>query len=322
MPKANIIIIDDKPENIKLLRKILQNSDYFVRAMTDPALALESISAQLPDLILLDISMPEMSGFEVCRILKETPKTAAIPIIFISAKIELKDKIEAFSLGGVDYITKPFHEIEVLARSGAHLDLARSRNILQTKNLELTREISLRRAAEKEQRRLIQELGRVAVTDRLTGLYNRVKLDETMTGEYDRAQRNGNPFAMILLDIDHFKKINDNHGHPAGDAVLIKLAQILTHTIRKTDIVGRWGGEEFLIISPETDGPGAANLAGKLRMSIESNVFPAVGRVTGSFGVASYQQGDTITRMIERTDQALYAAKEKGRNRVEMEGLI
>ena len=319
MPKANIIIIDDKPENIKLLRKILQNSDYFVRAMTDPALALESISAQLPDLILLDISMPEMSGFEVCRILKETPKTAAIPIIFISAKIELKDKIEAFSLGGVDYITKPFHEIEVLARSGAHLDLARSRNILQAKNLELTREISLRRAAEKEQRRLIQELGRVAVTDRLTGLYNRVKLDETMTGEYDRAQRNGNPFAMILLDIDHFKKINDNHGHPAGDAVLIKLAQILTHTIRKTDIVGRWGGEEFLIISPETDGPGAANLAGKLRLSIESNVFPTVGRVTASFGVASYQQRDTITRMIERTDQALYAAKEKGRNRVEME---
>jgi len=162
-----------------------------------------------------------------------------------------------------------------------------------------------------------KEAKRIAITDRLTGLFNRLKLDEALKNELQRCQRNGHPFAVVMLDIDFFKDVNDTHGHQVGDRVLTGVAGILQKQVRETDIVGRWGGEEFLIICPSTELQGALSVAEKLRTKIEAHTFPKVGTKTVSFGVTVWCQDDTIEGIIARADQALYRAKDKGRNRVE-----
>jgi diguanylate cyclase (GGDEF)-like protein len=162
------------------------------------------------------------------------------------------------------------------------------------------------------------ELERLSVTDKLTGLYNRVRLDAVLNGEIDRAARSGQPFGIILLDIDHFKQVNDEHGHQVGDQVLQGVAGLLAGNTRKVDTVGRWGGEEFLIICPHVDMEGIAQLAEKLRQAIAGHNFPVVGQKTASFGVCTYWPDDHANSLVARADAALYAAKHKGRNRVEV----
>ena len=157
-------------------------------------------------------------------------------------------------------------------------------------------------------------------TDRLTGLANRRRLEEALTTEVLRARRYGKPFSVILLDIDHFKDVNDVFGHQAGDNVLIAIAGLLTRTARETDVVGRYGGEEFLLVCPETETPVVAALAERLRKEFAATDFPLVGRVTSSFGVAEFTQGDSMESLLERADQALYRAKDSGRNCVEVAG--
>jgi diguanylate cyclase (GGDEF)-like protein len=157
-----------------------------------------------------------------------------------------------------------------------------------------------------------------ASTDPLTGLANRSKLNHQLDQEIARAARYGGPVAFIIYDVDHFKHINDNYGHTIGDKVLIELSSLASANIRKIDVLARWGGEEFAIIVPETPAEKAAELAQSLRAAIEAHVFPEVGTITCSFGVAEYQPGDTAETLVERADKALYCAKVNGRNRVEM----
>lgn len=166
-------------------------------------------------------------------------------------------------------------------------------------------------------RRLNRELERLSVTDRLTGLYNRLYLDEALVREIGRAERYDSAFSVILLDVDHFKQINDAHGHPVGDRVLVRLAELLRGATRETDVVGRWGGEEFLIVCPHTDHPGAMILAENLRAEIERSAFPVIGKMTVSLGVGDYLGGDHPNDLIARVDAALYRAKANGRNCVE-----
>ena len=161
------------------------------------------------------------------------------------------------------------------------------------------------------------QLERLSVTDRLTGLFNRMKLDEVLASESLRTQRTGQPFSLILIDVDHFKQVNDTYGHQAGDRVLIEIAQLLQSGTREIDIVGRWGGEEFMVICPHTDREGARQLAENLRQKIDAFKFSIVEHKTASFGVASFQAEDRSQDIVERADAALYAAKGKGRNRVE-----
>ncbi len=165
-----------------------------------------------------------------------------------------------------------------------------------------------------------QALEILSVTDRLTGLANRRKLESSLQAELLRSRRYGKGFSIMLLDIDLFKSVNDTHGHQAGDAVLVRLAELLRSNSRETDIVGRWGGEEFLIICPETSLMLVAALAERYRMEMERCDFGHVGRITASFGVTCVQEGDTVPRILRRADQALYRAKETGRNRVEAHG--
>lgn len=164
---------------------------------------------------------------------------------------------------------------------------------------------------------LNRELERLAVTDRLTGLFNRVKLDEAFEADIQRAKRFRQPFSIILLDIDHFKLVNDTHGHQAGDRVLVAVAQLLKDSIRKTDIAGRWGGEEFLVICVQTDADGVLKLAENLRLKFQNHTFPVVQHKTVSMGVTTYRDDDTVNDLVARADEALYAAKKNGRNRVE-----
>ena len=169
----------------------------------------------------------------------------------------------------------------------------------------------------KKLRALNRKLEKLSITDRLTGLFNRLKLDEVLESEVARAPRSGQPFSVILIDIDHFKAVNDQHGHQTGDQILIDLAEILRSGTRATDFVGRWGGEEFLIVCPYTDAASACQLAENLRQTIQDHRFPVVAQKTASFGVASFRQDDTVREIVSRADTALYAAKAAGRNRVE-----
>lgn len=167
-------------------------------------------------------------------------------------------------------------------------------------------------------RALNRKLERLSTTDRLTGLYNRLKLDEVLESEGMRSTRSGHSFSVILIDIDHFKRVNDQHGHQTGDLVLVDLAQLLRTGTRSTDFVGRWGGEEFIVICPHTDSAGACKLAETLRQSIQDHLFPVVKQQSASFGVASACPGDSASEIVSRADKALYAAKTAGRNCVKV----
>lgn len=164
-----------------------------------------------------------------------------------------------------------------------------------------------------------KELQRLSIIDRLTGLYNRHKLDEVLQDEYDRTLRYGNVFSLVIVDIDSFKLVNDTHGHQVGDTIIVELGNILINSIRKVDTVGRWGGEEFIIICPETPLNGAISIAEKIRTKVENFEFPVVSHKTISQGVACFKEGDTIENLIKRADECLYKAKNNGRNRVEYE---
>ena len=165
----------------------------------------------------------------------------------------------------------------------------------------------------KEQHKKVK---RLSVTDHLTGLFNRQKLDEALEQEINRATRYATSFSIIMLDLDYFKSVNDTYGHQVGDDVLIEVSKILQQNTRKTDIVGRWGGEEFMIICPEIDSQGGEKLAEKIRTRIELTSFQVIGNITASIGVSIYEQSDQYKSIVERADKALYQAKEQGRNRV------
>lgn len=310
--KGNILIVDDTPDNLSVLRKILMEEGHRVRPAISGEIALKAVENALPDLILLDIVMPGMDGFEVCRRLKSDPLAGEVPVIFISALNGIEDKIQAFSEGGVDYISKPFHSEEVSARVSTHLTLRFQQKELKQRNREL-----------KEKNKLIaaqaQKLETLVSSDFLTGLSNRRGFMDRALHEEKRFLRSARPFAFILLDIDHFKQVNDIYGHECGDNVLTGVARTLEKALRRQDMVARWGGEEFICLLPETGLEGAGNVAEKVRRAISGTPLKTgSGRVTvtATLGVSEYTGDNTIEACIRKADQALYRGKAAGRNRV------
>ncbi len=300
MKRQNILIVDDLRTNALALAGILK-TDWDIQTALDGPAALEMAGGDsAPDIILLDIKMPGMDGYEVCRRLKQSPETRDIPVIFITAMDGQEDEAFGLELGAVDYITKPINAPIVKARVKNHLALQQARAELALKNIELEQ---------------------LAARDKLTGLYNRRKLDESFAVEVSRAARYGRPLSVILLDIDYFKDVNDTHGHPVGDAVLIETSERLREALRTSDIPGRWGGEEFLIICPETNLKTAVQLAERLRQNYAAREFPSAGCLTASFGVAAHHKGRSTEDILLSADEALYLAKNGGRNRVEQEAL-
>jgi diguanylate cyclase (GGDEF)-like protein len=490
--KADILVVDDEPENLHVLSHMLHLFGYRVRAVSEGAMALSVARATPPDLILLDISMPGMDGYQTCQQLKADERTRDIPVIFISALVDVQDKVKAFGVGGVDYIPKPFQIEEVLARLETHLSMRRLQIQLENANRQLEetnrnlaqklRELSTAQEAEREQRRLAESLRdtiidinstldynevlelvlkhlaqivphdaayialpngdgnihvrrargykergleelllslhvpvdffplwsrvyqsceplavtdtqedavwsnlpelswvrssacapiltkgefvgflnldsarpgaftevelerlrtfadyaavaiekarlfektqNLAITDELTGLFNRRQVLKLAEIEYERVRRYHRPLSAVMIDIDHFKRINDTYGHPVGDQALIALANCCRANLRTVDILGRYGGEEFLILLPETQHDKALEAAERIRKQVEAMVLPAAKgplKLTISAGVATLdlEAPVSLDELIKNADDALYGAKAAGRNRVQ-----
>jgi len=292
-----ILIVDDISANLKVVGGILNNVGYTTTFATSGKQALLRISNSKPDLIMLDLMMPEMDGLEVCKTIKENPDYQEIPIIFITASHEEEHLVNAFELGAVDYLTKPFRKPELLARVKTHLRLKHTSD---------------------ELKKALAELDRLARIDPLTGVLNRRSLFASAEQELSRASRYQTVFSVLLIDVDHFKRINDTYGHPIGDHALVALTSTISNHIRNIDIFGRYGGEEFIIVLPQTDAVQALVIAERIR-SLVSEISVATGTealtMTISIGVAVYEVNDiNIDRVFDRADQALYQAKAKGRN--------
>lgn len=241
--EINILIVDDTPDNLRLLDKILEPHGYFVRKSLSGRMAIQGIHRDPPDLILLDITMPEMNGYEVCQYLKTTEATAAIPIIFISALDHINDKARAFEMGAQDYIAKPFQEQEVLMRVNNQLLLQQQRQQLIQQTQRLDQEIQERLKAEAEIRQL-------SLTDGLTGLHSQRGFLLLAEQQLKIAQYTQSPCCFLIADIDGLTQINDSLGHDVGDRAIADAAQILKRTFRNSDIIARLKGDEFAILIP------------------------------------------------------------------------
>jgi len=294
--KQKILIVDDTPLNIKMLGEVLREN-YQILVAINGEKALEiATSDTAPDIILLDIMMPGMDGYEVCKQLKTDGRSQGIPVIFISAKCETADEMRGLELGAVDYISKPFSMPIVSARIKTHLTLKKKSDMLEW----------------------------LTCTDGLTNIANRRRLDEFLKQEWNRGRRTGSSLSLIFVDIDFFKKYNDCYGHQAGDDCLVNVANILEKSLaRSTDFVARYGGEEFMVVLPETGMESSLAIAEQIRRNVEQADMPHANsdvssQVTLSLGVASMIPVDGMTpdHLIKTADAALYTAKENGRNQV------
>jgi diguanylate cyclase (GGDEF)-like protein len=301
-----IIVADDEPVNRELIKLLLEREGYHVLTANNGREAVARALAALPDLVVLDVMMPEMDGMDACRLLKETEATHDIPVIFLSARDETEMKVGGLELGADDYISKPFEAEELIARVHVAIRLKRERDELRMSIEEASR-----------MAKLAQER---AMTDALTGILNRYGLQHILAREDAEARRYHRPLSCLVIDLDNFKKINDTYGHVIGDFTLQQIAIILRETVRASDTVFRYGGEEFLVLLPETDLDGAIALGEKIRSAVASSSFGdgrSVFNLTLSVGAGCLCDDESSHDMIARADSALYQAKERGRNRVE-----
>ncbi|WNZ21591.1 diguanylate cyclase [Leptolyngbya sp. NK1-12] len=318
---ATILIVDDRVDNLLVLTSLLKSHGYEVRKARGGQIALQTVQIEPPDLILLDIRMPEVSGYEVCAQLKANPVTQDIPIIFLSALNEIDDRMAAFAAGGADYITKPFHTAEVLARIHGQLTIQRQRQQLIEQNQRLQQEIQERQRIEQALRQANLELERLASLDSLTQISNRRRFDEYLSVEWRQAHRDQTYLSLILCDVDCFKAYNDHYGHHAGDSCLQQVAQAIHQTLHASDLVARYGGEEFAIVLPQTDIYQAILMAKRIQSRISELKIPhdcsfISPYLTVSLGIWSQIPDFAYTpaTAIMAADTALYAAKAAGRN--------
>jgi len=323
LPKKDyVLVIDDTPPNLHLLISMLTRKGYEVSGVSDGLTALSIMQTTMPDLVLLDINMPNMNGFQVCEQLKLVDSTRDIPVIFISARDEVLDKVQAFAVGGVDYITKPFQIAEVLARVENQLTLRRLQKQLQEQNERLKQEINSRIIAETLLQEANKKLERLVNLDGLTQLANRRCFDEYLDQEWQRLAREHLPLSLIMCDIDFFKNYNDTYGHVVGDDCLRKVSLLIKQSVRRpADLAARYGGEEFVLVLPNTDIEGSMAIAEIIRQGLLELAIPhedsAVSQlVTLSMGVTSLiPMVDSLPSvLLTAADYALYRAKELGRN--------
>ncbi len=323
----SILIVDDTKENLNLLSKMLGEKDYQVRLATKASLALKSALAFPPDLMLLDINMPEINGYELCRRLKQEAKTQDIPVIFISASSETFNKIEAFAVGGVDYITKPFDIDEVMVRIDNQLQLQAARLEVQQLNQELEKRVEQRTIQLKqeilEREQAQQQLLQIALQDSLTKLPNRNWFIEKLSQEI--AQNRIDPeykYAVLFLDCDNFKTINDSLGHILGDRILQTIPRRLKSCLVENSFLGRFGGDEFIILLSELQNhQEAIVITAKIQESLadsflidQKDIFLnfSIGIV---FGSQDYEQPEQLLR---NADLAMYRAKDLGKGQYQI----
>lgn len=291
---TKILVVDDNLNNIRLLTDILEDENFTVYTADNGAAVLAMVHKLKPDVILLDIMMPGLDGFEVCKLLKNDFDIKDIPVIMVTAKTEGIDIKKSLGMGAFDYIKKPIDEIEVIARVQSAIRFKQTQD----------------------------KLKEMAMKDGLTGLYNHALLIELFEKEIDKQQRNNGSISFAMIDIDNFKKINDTYGHISGDTVLKELSNILMSSVRGGDIVGRYGGEEFSIVFPGIDEQNAFQLCERIRKEVEDFNFE-IGietvKITISIGINFNELKGIINKreIIQKADEALYRAKHNGRNRME-----
>ncbi|OWW18750.1 putative bifunctional diguanylate cyclase/phosphodiesterase [Noviherbaspirillum denitrificans] len=317
-----ILIVDDTPANLRLLMHMLGEQGYIVHPATNGELALQFVQTTLPDLILLDIFMPGMDGYELCRLLKADERTRDIPVIFLSSADQAVDKLKAFSSGGVDYVVRPLHVEEVLARIRTHLSLRNLQKKLEERVEARTAELieaNLRLQAENAERRQAEfRIRYMAHYDALTDLPNRVLLQDRIQKAVDYAARNKTQIAVLFVDLDYFKNINDSLGHMVGDSMLQLVARRLQLCLRKHDDVGRLGGDEFVLCLPLMNGRTDAALVAQKVLDALHQPFiinDMEMHVGASIGISLYpDDGADVETLMRAADMAMYCAKESGRS--------
>ncbi len=305
-----ILIVDDDAANIAAIREGLAGMAYDFIEAHDGETALACVRDHLPDLVISDVEMPKMGGIELCRILKANPRFSFIPLILMTARTDSALKIAGLEQGADDYLFKPVDVLELGARVRSMLRI----KVLQDEIL----------SANERLLQINEKLQELSMTDPLTGIYNRLYFNKRFRYEYERASRYNVPLTCIMIDIDHFKSVNDRYGHQVGDEVLKAVSQTLLSGLRKVDILARYGGEEIVALLPETPCEKGAHVAERLRRSVEDLAVPRDGgealRVTISLGVAAHPEprAESDEVLLRWADDALYRAKRGGRNRVEV----
>ncbi|MCP3981269.1 MAG: diguanylate cyclase [bacterium] len=303
---GRVLVVDDIPANTRLLFAFLQNQGYEVVTASSGEEALDLVQQQMFDVILLDVMMPQLSGFDTCRLIKSNPKTQHIPVILVTSLNDVEDKVRGQENGADDFVTKPFNRMELLVRVKS---MMRSKGLHDQLNEKI-----------EELERAKVELRRLANTDSLTALFNKRYLEEFLQRELDRAARYDHEITLVMLDIDHFKRLNDTFGHQTGDVALKQIGALFAQSVRNIDLAARYGGEEFALVLLETGKAGAAQVAEKLRQRVAAHELldvdgKAVGRLTVSMGIATYPSDAIATYdLIGAADRRLYQAKQLGRN--------
>ena len=293
-----VLLVEDSAAIRSLVRRMLLAGGHTVVEAADGAAALAACRERQPDVVLLDVEMPGMSGWDVLAAMKADPDLSDVPVVFLTGRSDTADMVDGLRLGAHDYLRKPCEPTELLARVQAAARVKRLQDELRQRN---------------------EELDLISRTDVLTGMHNRRHVEEYLARLVSLARRSAEPLAVLIIDIDHFKSVNDGYGHEAGDVVLREVADRMVRSVRLEDMVGRWGGEEFLVVLPNTATQGAAELAERLRQVVAEQPcrLPDGGavQVTISLGCAASVVDDAGT-LVRSADAAMYQAKESGRNRV------
>ncbi len=287
-----LLLIDDSPMIHRLLTFKLKNEGIEFLSAFSASEGLELAASNRPALILLDLHLPDQNGLTALLSFKNDPRTIDLPVIMLSGDTDPANKVRAFELGAMDYVTKPFdiHELRARIQSAIRVHT------------------------------LMHMLEKRAQIDGLTGLWNRAHFNERLSTELDQSKRNKTEMSLIICDLDHFKKVNDTFGHPAGDAVLQSFAKVLTTELRSYDVACRYGGEEFAIILPDAGPPASLAICERIRKAIEAKRWPNYPniRATASFGLTDrgLDSGQTPEAWVAAADKCLYDSKQSGRNRV------
>ncbi|OQY32748.1 MAG: diguanylate cyclase response regulator [Spirochaetaceae bacterium 4572_59] len=319
----NLLIVDDRHENLLTLESLLDHPDFNIIKADSGSQALEKMLENDIALILLDVFMPDMNGYETAELMRSNKRTKHIPIIFVTAELAERDHIfKGYDAGAVDYLMKPIAPQVLQSKVGIFLEIHRQKLELEKKTRELNAKVRELEELQQQLKEKNKQLKTISTIDALTGIYNRRYFNEMIEMEWSRSKRNGSLLSLILMDIDHFKTYNDTYGHSAGDNALKAVAKAISIPLkRKIDTIARYGGEEFIAILPEIGQEGVLELGKKMmesvrNMKLEHKGSPVKDYLTISMGIHSVVPDDNINSIdvINAADKALYLAKDSGRD--------
>lgn len=310
--RSQIMLIEDSKLYQKYLTNICIANEYDYISAYDGLEAIKMLYSARPDLILLDIHLPSKNGYEICEHIRKTPGINQIPIIFITSNDNQDDIVQGFKLGGNDYVTKPFNQIILESRIRHQLDSVKNRQLLNSYIDELE-STNTKLKQEKEHSEYL------ASSDHLTGIYNRRFIQSRIMEMMNEDNNDEFNFSLAIFDIDDFKSVNDNYGHPVGDYVLKELVSLISNCIREEDCLARWGGEEFLLFLPYTPKKLASGIVDCVRKTVEAHTFNSEGntfKLTITCGLSESIHGESYKDIFKRIDNALYNGKNSGKNKV------